>query len=207
MTDSNYTHLLLVADCSGSMSNIAGDMNGGIRSLLKEQAALDGKLLVDVWTFASTVGHGSKGVSPEEVTHPVIVPTGLTAMFDGIGTAVSDLGARFAALPEEERPGKVIVVVVTDGQENASQEWDAVTVKALVKGQEETYSWDFIFLGANIDSATVGDKFGVSKSSTLNYVASAAGANYATSSMSSYIAARRGGDSTTTLADIGAQQQ
>lgn len=197
MTDNTYTHLALVLDRSGSMAYIAKDMNGGVETLLNEQAALPGKLRVDVTTFDTVVEKPYENAEPGEIKHPLISPRGSTALFDAVGSTVVSLGERLKALPEDERPGKVILVIVTDGQENASKDWKKDALQKLVKQQQDEWGWEFIFLGANIDSASVGGSFGISKGQTLNYVPNGAGAQFATASASSYLTRTRSGLDTT----------
>jgi hypothetical protein len=78
------------------------------------------------------------------------------ALLDAVGHAVDAAGARFTAMPERERPGKVLFVVVTDGHENASHEYSAERIKAMLKEQQEVYSWEFTYLGAHQDAWTIG---------------------------------------------------
>lgn len=194
MTDDSYTHLLLVADTSGSMNTIASDMNGGIATLLKEQSELPGTLLVDAWTFDSTTHKIVDNTDPNDARLVNLVRPGTaTALYDGIGFAVKDLGEHLAALPEERRPSRIVVVIVTDGHENASKEYTIETVKAIVTEQQDVYGWQFMFLGANIDSFAVGGGIGLRGGSTIDFQANeqSVGASWGTTS--SLLSAYRGG--------------
>lgn len=176
MTDENYTHLLLIVDRSGSMQGIHEDMNGGIATLLFDQDEEPGTLLVDAWRFDTTIEKVADNTEPNDpALINLVEPRGGTALYDGIGTAVYDLGQHLAALPEERRPSKVVVMIVTDGDENSSREWNLVSIKTLVEQQREQYGWQFVFLGANIDSFGVGGSFGIPQASTMNWEASSAG--------------------------------
>lgn len=175
MTDKNYTHLLLIADRSGSMSLIEKDMNGGIETLLAEQAKEPGKIVVDIVTFDTVIEHAYKGVAPGDVKGPVIVPRGSTALNDATGFGITELGERLAKMPEDERPGLVMVVIVTDGEENSSREYTKDQVKALVERQTNEYGWQFVFLAANIDAFAAAGGYGIAKGSTMNFAPSAAG--------------------------------
>ncbi|MGG0288838.1 hypothetical protein ABEY41_27960 [Peribacillus butanolivorans] len=66
-------------------------------------------------------------------------------------------------MDEEQRPGIVIFVITTDGMENASQEFTFEKVKEMIEHQQEKYSWEFIFMGANIDAAQKADSIGINK--------------------------------------------
>lgn len=85
----------------------------------------------------------------------VVDPRGRTALRDASGRFITEVG-QLAALPEDQRPGKVICLIMTDGHENASEKWTWEAVKALITQQREVYGWEFIFLGANIDAVEVG---------------------------------------------------
>lgn len=197
MTDATYTHLALVLDRSGSMAGIASDMNGGVATLLDEQSQLDGKILVDVTLFDHVIEQVYTDAGPEDIKHPLIRPRGSTALFDAVGRTITSLGERLAKLDEDARPGKVIFVIVTDGYENASREWTKEALLKAVSEQQDKWGWEFVFLGANIDSANVGGGFGLKSANTLNYAADAAGAQFATASASAYVTRSRMGQDTT----------
>ncbi|QNL30275.1 DNA ligase [Microbacterium phage ClearAsMud] len=175
MTDQNLTLLALIADRSGSMSSIARDMNGGIATLLAEQARQPGALAVDIWTFDDHVEHPFDWVRPDDVKADIIVPRGRTALNDAVGMAVVSIGERLAAMDEDDRPAKVIVCVVTDGAENASREYDLDRVRDLVKTQTEQYGWEFIYLAANVDAFATGHGYGFAAGSTMSYAPTAGG--------------------------------
>jgi hypothetical protein len=190
MTNPDYTHLLLIVDSSGSMYSIANDMIGGINAVFESQAKLPGKALVDYITFDTWVELAYEDADVSEAK-ALLIPSGGTALLDAIGTGVVNLGAKLDKMDESERPGKVMVVVVTDGYENSSREWKAEGIKNLIKRQEDKYDWDFSFLGANMDAVEVGGNFGfqAGKSITWNTANVAA----ATATMDSYMATTRSG--------------
>lgn len=171
MTDSNLTRLVILADRSGSMGHIQKDMNGGIRQLLSEQAKEPGAILVDVVTFDTEVEHPYTGVRPDDIKSDIIHARGGTALNDALGMAIVRLGEELAEMDEDDRPGHVIFVVVTDGEENSSREYTAPQVKAMVEEQQAKWGWTFMFLGANIDSFAVGANYGFVRANTINYAA------------------------------------
>lgn len=197
MTAPDYTHIALVLDRSGSMGYISQDMNGGIRAFLDEQAKLPGKLLVDVTTFDTTVETPFSDAQAGEIPTDLIRPRGGTALFDAVGVTVTKLGEKLAKLEEDERPEHVIVVIVTDGYENSSTEWTKAKVLELVNRQQDEWNWNFVFLGANIDSAAEGGSFGLRKGQTLDYAANAQGVAFAAASVSHYATITRSGLKTT----------
>jgi hypothetical protein len=203
MTDSKYTHLLVITDESGSMSPVANDMRGALNTFFKDQAEVKGKCLVDYYNFSSVVDkrYEDKPVADAEA---MLNPHGMTALLDAVGVGVTDLGKKLAALPEGERPGTVIVAVVTDGYENMSRKWSASAIKELIKQQEDEYSWQFTFLGANMDAVAVGESFGFSAQSSLTYDVHNTGAMSA--SLSNHTTRIRGGDFTGYTSDERAAQ-
>lgn len=183
MTNPDYTHIAVVVDRSGSMSSIADDMVGGLNEFFVEQAALPGTCLVDYAQFDDRYELVFQD-KPVALAKAELSPRGMTALLDAVGKTVTTLGTKLAGMKEDERPGKVIVVVVTDGYENSSREWNAKSIKELVKKQEDEWQWDFVFLGANMDAVAVGQSFGFDPNKSLTYDTANVGAM--ASSLNSY---------------------
>ena len=72
-------------------------------------------------------------------------------------------------MPESQRPGTVIVAIMTDGLENASKEWTGASIKALVSQQSNTWGWTFMYMGADQDAVEVGAALGVDKDLSVTY--------------------------------------
>jgi hypothetical protein len=158
MTNVDYTHLTLVVDRSGSMSSVQEEAQGGINALIAEQFALPGKLTVTLSQFDDafdTVARMSERPFAFELE-----PRGMTALLDAVGMEVVRTGEDLAALPEEERPGRVLLVVVTDGHENSSHEYALDRVRSMLAVQREEFGWEVRFLGAD-DAAWQGEALGV----------------------------------------------
>lgn len=192
MTDSNYTALLLIIDRSGSMSSIRTPMIEGLEELMRAQAAQPGLLTVDIVTFDNAVEWTHSFADPKDVAIE-LVPRGSTALYDATGIAISEFGARLAKLPEHARPATVQVVIVTDGHENASTEWNAETVKAAITTQTEQYAWDFVFLGANQDAVLSARAMGIAEDAALTYAADASGVGGASEALGRYVSSSRSG--------------
>lgn len=157
-----------------------GRMTEALNEFFQGQAAIEGKCLVDYVQFGTQYDkvYEDKPVAEAEAVFNI---SGSTALLDAIGRGTTELGAKLKALPEAHRPERVLVVVVTDGYENSSREWGAVGVKALIKQQEETYKWDYVFLGANIDAVAVGADFGFQADKSMTFNIHDSGATGATS--------------------------
>jgi hypothetical protein len=118
-------------------------------------------------------------------------PRGGTALYDSLGRLITDVGAELAALPEQARPGNVIVVVFTDGHENSSREWTHEAITAAIKRQETEFAWDFLFLGANMDAVAVGTALGFSSDKSMTWSSEDGGAVSAMASTSAYVSRKR----------------
>lgn len=193
MTDQTLTLLALIVDRSGSMSTIANDMNGGIRQLLAEQSTAPGALIVDITTFDTAVEHPYEWVRADDVKSDIIVPRGGTALNDAVGMTIVRLGERLASMDEDDRPGKVIFVIVTDGEENSSREYTHDMVKELVERQQSQWGWEFLYLAANVDAFATGARYGYSAASTMNYTADEHGTQSVIAAASAGITRSRSG--------------
>ncbi len=100
-------------------------------------------------------------------------PNGGTALYDALGTVINDTGKSLAALPEALRPQGVLVQVITDGEENSSHEFTSSKVKEMIKHQEEEYKWEFVYIGANVDSYSNSASLGIN--SYMAFTASSEG--------------------------------
>lgn len=158
----NLIHLCFVIDESGSMSGSEGDILGGFKNLIDEQLKVeDGDCLVSVYRFNTVVSKDFIGKNVRQIETLSYSPGGLTAMNDGIGTAIDEIGAWLSSMPEDERPSKNMIVIMTDGYENASREYDLSKVQKMIKHQKDKYNWSFVFLGSDITDLKDADNLGV----------------------------------------------
>lgn len=178
MTDSNYTHMAFLLDASGSMASIKSDVEGGFNAFIADQRTQPGRCTVTLADFSSPGDYQLQyaGRNLAEVGPLSLQPRGMTALLDAIGRLITETGQWLAALPEAERPGLVIVGIMTDGHENSSLEWTRAGVKALIEEQERTFNWVFHYVGANQDAIEVGGGLGVRADASLTYAPAAAGA-------------------------------
>lgn len=169
MTNSNLTHIAFLLDRSGSMHSIKDDTEGGFNAFIAEQRKEPGECRVTLAQFDNEYEEVYRDLPLAEVPALRLVPRGSTALLDSIGRLVTSTGERLAALPEDERPGIVIVGIMTDGHENASREWTHPAVKALIEQQTKTYGWQFLYLGADQDAIEVGSSIGVAAANSMTY--------------------------------------
>jgi hypothetical protein len=159
----------MVLDRSGSMQSIKDDTIGGFNAFISEQRRLPGRCTVSLAQFDNVYEEVYTGRDLADVPSLTLAPRGSTAMLDAIGRAANATGARLAAMPEDARPGTVIVGIMTDGLENASREFTYPMVKALIEQQEQVYGWTFMYMGANQDAIEVGASLGVARDRSLTY--------------------------------------
>ena len=171
------TEIVFLLDRSGSMSGLESDTIGGFNSFIETQRKLPGKTIVTTVLFDNRYELLFNGESAEKVkqTGKEYFVRGSTALLDAMGKAILDVGRRISITNKEDRPSKVIFVITTDGLENSSVEFTYEKVKELIEHQKEKYSWEFVFLGANIDSAKEASSLGISKENAFDYVASKQG--------------------------------
>jgi hypothetical protein len=182
----NSSHLTFVLDRSGSMEAMTGDAIEGFNALLREQQAIPGHATLTLLLFDDRFESPADFLPIAEVVPldcETYVPRASTALLDAIGHAIDTTGSRLAAMPESDRPGTVIVAILTDGHENASQRFTWHDIAAKIRHQEEHYSWKFLFLGANQDAIATAAQIGLSADQAATYDASGKGlhASYKTS--------------------------
>ena len=154
MPKKDYVHLCIVLDASGSMECIEDDIKGSFNTFMAEQKNEEGKTVFDVFQFADRVKRIVEHADMAEYKGDLMSSyrcDGITALHDAVCTAIDTIGAEFAAMPEEERPEKVIFTIVTDGHENASSRYFLKDVKERIDRQTNEYAWEFIYLAANQD--------------------------------------------------------
>lgn len=191
---SSLTEIAFILDRSGSMNPIAGDAIGGFNTFLSAQQALPGQarltlVLFDHEYLVPYNNENIKEVPPlDENTY---MPRGMTALLDAIGRTVDDMGGRLAATPEEERPAKVIVGILTDGLENASRDYTYAKVSEMIKHQQEKYSWEFIFLAANQDAIATAGALSIQPKDAIPFQPTAQGIRQAHAALSHEVTKRR----------------
>lgn len=94
-------------------------------------------------------------------------PNGGTNLMDAIGETLNSIDSILSAKSLEQRPA-VLVLIMTDGHENASCKFDKKMIKAMVSSAEKA-EWTFMFMGANVDAFSMGSTFGMNSNNSFNY--------------------------------------
>ena len=201
MTNPDLTAIAFLVDRSGSMQKVKTDAEGAIAAFIEAQRAVPGRCLVRLADFDDKYRDVYPMTPIADVPPYTLEPRGTTALLDAIGRLVTGLGEELAAMDEDDRPGKVIVVVQTDGQENASQEWTQEGVNTLITQQREQFSWDFVFLGAGPDAIQTAQSYGFLAGSSIGYTPSGAGTQSAVAAAASYVTRARAGQGPASFTD------
>jgi len=203
--------MVIVLDRSGSMETGRSDHEGGLRSFVRDQRALAGDVRL---TFVRFDSHDPfelvyDGVLLTDVDDDKLslLPRGGTPLYDALGRTLTHVNARLGKL--QEQPDQVVVMIITDGQENSSTEFTKALVKSLVEAREKS-GWKVLYLGANVDEFVEGSALGVAKGASLGYGVSSQAIGAAYASISNNMAAARSMIQTTgvsaTVGEAGAEQ-
>ncbi len=168
----NLTEIAFILDRSGSMESMVEPAISGFNRLLREQQQESGSARFTLVLFDDLYEVPFQSVPIAEVVEldtTTFVPRGSTALLDAIGRTIDELGAKLAATPETERPGQVIIAILTDGMENASQHYTWRDVSKRIRHQTEKYQWKFLFLGANQDALATAAKMSIVSADASNF--------------------------------------
>ncbi len=199
MTKQNYTDITFVLDRSGSMSDIRDETITGFNTFLSEQQKVPGEATMTLAQFDheyEMVYEARQLKDTPALNVDTYVPRGYTALLDAIGRTINLTGNRLAGMQEDQRPDKVIFVILTDGLENYSKEFSKGKINEMIEQQRETYKWEFVFLGANQDAIAVAGDMGIAAANAMTYAANAVGTRNLYGSLSSNVASYRMGRST-----------
>jgi len=193
----NLCEIGFVLDRSGSMNAMKEEAIGGINAFLESQRKLPGEarltlVLFDHEYIAAYDGVPIKDVPP--LDSQSYAPRGTTALLDAIGRTINTIGERLDKTPESERPGKVIVAILTDGLENASQEFQRNQIFKMIQRQREVFSWEFIFLGARQDAISTGKQMAIPIANAVTFNEAPGGTAQAFAAFSEVAAAYRAGE-------------
>ena len=179
----DFTDITFILDASGSMNHIREDVIGSYKTFIAEQQKLGDNFSVDAYMFNTVIKH------MEDIKQYCCM--GTTALIDAVCEVIDKVGERLNNTVD--KPDKVVIVIMTDGYENASVKFSNDDLKNRIELQQNTYKWSFVFLGSNIDSFATAGSYGINMNTTGNFVASSAGTSSAVRSLSTSISNYRKG--------------
>lgn len=171
-TKNNITELVFILDKSGSMHGLEKDTIGGFNSMIEQQKKEDGEVYVNTVLFSdrSELLHDRVKLSEiQPMTDEDYHVDGCTALLDAVGGAVKHIRNIHKYLRPKDVPAHTMFVITTDGMENASHKYSYSYVKNLVEHMKEKYSWEFLFIGANLNAAEAAENIGISRDRSANY--------------------------------------
>ena len=178
MTKTKRTELVFICDRSGSMYGLEQDTIGGFNSMLSKQKADSSEAFVTTVLFDNhcrTLHDRLPLHRVEPMTEADYEVGGCTALLDAVGSTIHHIARIHKYAHPDHRPDKTLFVIITDGMENASRRYTYDKVKSLIKHEQEKYGWEFLFLGANIDAAAEGARFGIAPDRAVTYKCDEAG--------------------------------
>jgi uncharacterized protein YegL len=189
----DFTLIRMLVDRSGSMQSVQSATVAGINEYITIQKNAPGDGHIKVVQFDENEGKFTYDTILDKhlseatlITPDQFQPRGMTPLFDAMGRTINELGDELRHMSEDERPSRILVCVVTDGENNASKEYRATQIKEMVGHQREKYNWQFTYVGANQDAFLVGDSIGIVADSCMAFTADAGHTMSAFRSMGQY---------------------
>jgi len=174
----DFMDVSILLDGSGSMQPLLYDTIGGFNRFLEDQKKLPVRVAFTLVVFNHQYTPVCRGVPVADaapLTDQNYCPGGTTALLDAVGRLIDETGERLKSMPENERPGKVLFVIITDGQENTSGKFTRQDIFDRINRQQDVYKWDFVFMGANQDSFAEAGAIGLRAGNVINCSATANG--------------------------------
>lgn len=187
--DPNYCAIAFLGDVSGSMASFdTNEFAQSVTSIIKENSK-NAEVVFYGATFSDKFSIFADGVNGADVaiTEEDLKPNGLTALIPAIGRMIKHVGSSLAAMTDR-RPGKVIFIIFSDGEQTVNKLCNRVVedepyeghsgkdkLKELIDEHQNIWKWSFMFMGTNFDSISTGEKFGLSAKQCINFASSDGG--------------------------------
>ncbi len=188
----DYTHISVILDRSGSMESIRDDIIGGFNAFVKEQKGEPGTATLTLVQFDTQdvyeiVYRFTPIKQVTELDRKTYIPRASTPLLDALGRGINDLETAISDMKEDERPTKVVMVVITDGQENSSREFRKDQIVRMIKDRTDKNDWQFVFLSADLGAIGDAMSYGIDPNAALLFEKSQKGTAGVWSSLSKQI--------------------
>lgn len=181
-------YIAVILDKSGSMSSVKDDAIGGFNQFLMEQQGQhSGYFRLTLFDTNVKDAYSGKLKNMLPLTEDTYRPGGMTALLDAIGRTIVEIGNELSAMEEVVRPKNIVIAILTDGEENSSREHSKEAMKNMIMHQQEKYSWNFVFLAANMDAIGEAVKLGIEPTGAFSFVADRGGTRSAYQTMSKIV--------------------
>ena len=180
MSNQTPVHISIVLDRSGSMAQIADDVVGGFNTFLGEQRKQDGGGRVTLVQFDGqdpfeVLIDGEDLAEVSNLDPARYIPRGNTPLYAAVGRMIAQVDAEILERADDGKPIEdQVVVIVTDGYENASREFSGKTLSDLIETRRSR-AWAFVFLGADEGTFKEGERMGVAQANTAQWAATGEG--------------------------------
>jgi uncharacterized protein YegL len=186
----DMTLINVILDRSGSMSGNAIETVGMFNKFLEDQKQEKDYAELSLIQFDNEYEENYIRKPIKECV-PLVLgktyqPRGMTALLDAIGKSITTVGSILNDTPDRDRPKRVLFIIITDGHENVSKEFDNKTVNKMIDTQKLEYNWDFIFLASGINAFNEASKFGMGRGKTASFSSGAGGQSAIGNTMSAY---------------------
>lgn len=165
MCDIITQDIIVILDESGSMSIIGNEAVESLNSFIRDQknAKGDDGATFSLWKFNTTVTQLIDDQPLQEIEDfKDYIPNGMTALLDAIGKAI-------ITKKKKKKYDNVICVIITDGIDNSSHDFNSVSIYKLTNEMETKHQWKFVYLGANQDAFKIGNTYGIHKSRCITF--------------------------------------
>jgi len=198
------TYIALILDSSGSMASIKGEtinhFNEQIEQIAKDSVGLDTSVSLATFNSEVDIKFFNNPVNDlKPLTLKTYFPNGYTSLYDAVGITVDRLLAECKDIKKKDTA--VLVVILSDGQENSSQKYTIEDIAERIQELQNTKRWTFTYLGANQDLSKIEQQLHIPAGNISAFVANTAGmaaaTNLSVGSSQSYMTSRRLGETQT----------
>ena len=193
----NHTKIIFLLDNSGSMMGMGSEPIDGFNDFIKtQQDPTLGTADVTLKLFGTQIETVYTDIDIQAVpvlTNKEYVAHGMTCLRDAIGSASDAVGQQLASLSEDERPSKVIIAILTDGDDTSSITYSTAAIQKIIDEQTNTYSWEYLFMGTTAASITAAQSYNISGNSTFAFDNNSRGLSDAYATTASLVTRSRGG--------------
>ena len=172
----NYTDLNIILDRSGSMQSIARDMEGGLTTFLQKEKESGDDTKVSLFRFDGQYETVFVDKNIKDDIKIELTPGGSTALMDAVGKTIQHVEQKLSGMLEEEKPNRILFLIITDGEENSSVLYNKAQIKTMLSDKREKLAWDFVFMG--VDEKSVMEQrehIGIKNTSSLGFEKSSRG--------------------------------